>query len=112
MCWRVVETVKRPCRAGLCPRKCYGDCASAALLLPLHASSPQACYIATALAVTPVSPFRPLPQTFRDLMAVDKKVLSGKLRLVLLKGPLGSCVVTGDFDPAKLDETLAAFCKH
>jgi 3-dehydroquinate synthase len=49
-------------------------------------------------------------QQFKDLMAVDKKVLSGKLRLVLLKGQLGSCVVTGDFDPAKLDETLAAFC--
>ena len=47
---------------------------------------------------------------FKELMAVDKKVLSGKLRLVLLKGPLGGCVVTGDFDPAKLDETLAEFC--
>jgi hypothetical protein len=34
------------------------------------------------------------------------------LRLVLLKGPLGGCVVTGDFDPAKLDEKLAAFCTH
>jgi 3-dehydroquinate synthase len=50
-------------------------------------------------------------QTFRELMAVDKKVSDGKLRLVLLKGPLGGCVVTGDFDPAKLDETLAAFCE-
>lgn len=49
--------------------------------------------------------------TFKDLMAVDKKVEAGKLRLVLLKGPLSSCVVTGDFDPAKLDETLAAFCE-
>ena len=48
--------------------------------------------------------------TFKDLMAVDKKVQEGKLRLVLLRGPLGGCVVTGDFDAAKLDETLAAFC--
>jgi 3-dehydroquinate synthase len=48
---------------------------------------------------------------FKELMSVDKKVLAGKLRLVLLKGPLGGCVVTGDFDPAKLDETLAHFCK-
>lgn len=47
---------------------------------------------------------------FRELMAVDKKVADGKLRLVLLKGELGGCVVTGDFDPAKLDETLEAFC--
>lgn len=38
------------------------------------------------------------------------QVLAGKLRLVLLKGPLGGCLVTGDFDPAKLDETLAEFC--
>lgn len=49
-------------------------------------------------------------EQFKSLMAVDKKVLSGQLRLVLLKGPLGGCVVTGDFDPKKLDETLAAFC--
>eukprot|EP00878_Enallax_costatus_P003480 GHUV01003693.1.p1 GENE.GHUV01003693.1~~GHUV01003693.1.p1 ORF type:complete len:444 (+),score=58.55 GHUV01003693.1:282-1613(+) len=47
---------------------------------------------------------------FKELMSVDKKVQDGKLRLVLLKGPLGGCVVTGDFDPAKLDETLAAVC--
>lgn len=64
---------------------------------------------AANLPVTP--PEGMTAQMFRDLMAVDKKVLAGKLRLVLLKGPLGGCVVTGDFDPAKLDETLAAFCK-
>eukprot|EP00877_Chromochloris_zofingiensis_P004279 jgi/Chrzof1/13852/Cz08g15020.t1 len=49
---------------------------------------------------------------FKQLMAVDKKVLAGQLRLVLLKGPLGGCVVTGDFDPTKLDETLHAFCSQ
>ncbi|KAG2428877.1 hypothetical protein HYH02_014200 [Chlamydomonas schloesseri] len=48
-------------------------------------------------------------EQFRSLMAVDKKVLAGKLRLILLRGPLGNCVVTGDFDPAKLEETLAHF---
>ncbi|KXZ56038.1 hypothetical protein GPECTOR_2g1590 [Gonium pectorale] len=47
--------------------------------------------------------------TFKSLMAVDKKVLAGKLRLILLRGPLGNCVVTGDFDPAKLEETLEHF---
>lgn len=47
---------------------------------------------------------------FKSFMAVDKKVLDGKLRLILLKGPLGSCVVTGDFDPAVLVQTLQAFC--
>jgi 3-dehydroquinate synthase len=46
-------------------------------------------------------------------MAVDKKVAAGKLRLVLLKGALGGCVVTGEFDAAKLEETLEHFCnKH
>jgi hypothetical protein len=34
-------------------------------------------------------------------------VQAEKLRLLLMKGPLGGCVVTGDFDAAKLDETLA-----
>ena len=47
---------------------------------------------------------------FKSFMAVDKKVLDGKLRLILLKGPLGNCVVTGQFDPAVLEETLEAFC--
>jgi 3-dehydroquinate synthase len=49
---------------------------------------------------------------FRELMAVDKKVADGKLRLVLLRGELGGCVVTGEFDPSKLDETLEAFCSE
>lgn len=62
------------------------------------------------LPVTP--PESMTVQQFKDLMSVDKKVQAGKLRLVLLKGPLGGCVVTGDFDPAKLDETLNAFCSH
>nr|ACA50282.1 dehydroquinate synthase [Echinacea angustifolia] len=48
---------------------------------------------------------------FRSVMAVDKKVADGLLRLILLKGPLGSCVFTGDYDRKALDETLHAFCK-
>ncbi|KAG2482128.1 hypothetical protein HYH03_018914 [Edaphochlamys debaryana] len=48
-------------------------------------------------------------EQFRSFMAVDKKVLAGKLRLILLQGPLGSCVVTGDFEPRALDDTIAAF---
>ena len=51
-------------------------------------------------------------ERFSSLMAVDKKVAAGKLRLILLKGPLGTCVVTGEFDPAKLKETLTAFCAN
>ncbi len=42
---------------------------------------------------------------FLELMAVDKKVLEGRLRLVLLKG-LGAAVVSGDFDPDLLLATL------
>lgn len=50
-------------------------------------------------------------QSFMDLMAVDKKAANGKLRLILLKGPLGECVFTGDFDQSKLKETLEAYVK-
>jgi 3-dehydroquinate synthase len=44
---------------------------------------------------------------FLNLMAVDKKVLAGKLRLVLLKS-LGQAFVTADFPLAVLEQTLAA----
>lgn len=47
---------------------------------------------------------------FKRIMAVDKKVLDGQLRLILLQGPLGGCVVTGDFSPALFEETLSHFC--
>jgi 3-dehydroquinate synthase len=44
---------------------------------------------------------------FLELMAVDKKVVDGGLRLVLLKA-IGDSVLTSDFDADKLRETLAA----
>ncbi|KAK1372184.1 3-dehydroquinate synthase, chloroplastic-like [Heracleum sosnowskyi] len=50
-------------------------------------------------------------EMFKSVMAVDKKVADGLLRLILLKGPLGSCVFTGEYDRKALDETLHAFCK-
>ena len=40
-----------------------------------------------------------------ELMGMDKKVLGGRIRLVLLHG-LGSAVVTADYDPDALAETL------
>ncbi|XP_051140550.1 3-dehydroquinate synthase, chloroplastic [Andrographis paniculata] len=49
--------------------------------------------------------------TFKSIMAVDKKVADGLLRLILLKGPLGNCVFTGAYDRSALDDTLHAFCK-
>ncbi|XAR58000.1 3-dehydroquinate synthase [Bertholletia excelsa] len=50
-------------------------------------------------------------EMFKSIMAVDKKVADGLLRLILLKGPLGNCVFSGDYDRKALDETLHAFCK-
>lgn len=46
---------------------------------------------------------------FMAHMGLDKKVEAGKLRLVLPK-PMGNAVVTGDFDPDALAETLRSFC--
>lgn len=40
-----------------------------------------------------------------ELMAVDKKIKDGKLRLVLL-GAIGKADLEGDFDPAALEATL------
>jgi 3-dehydroquinate synthase len=48
-------------------------------------------------------------EKFETLMAVDKKAANGQLRLILLKGDLGSCVFTADFDKNMLSETLEAF---
>ncbi|CAN8277716.1 unnamed protein product [Cochlearia groenlandica] len=48
---------------------------------------------------------------FKTIMAVDKKVADGLLRLILLKGPLGNCVFTGDYDRDAMDATLRAFSK-
>ena len=49
------------------------------------------------------------PAQFRELMAHDKKVLDGQLRLVLLKD-LGKAVVTADYDAACLDALLQRVC--
>jgi 3-dehydroquinate synthase len=46
-------------------------------------------------------------ERFLALMAVDKKVLDGQLRLVLLDG-MCHAVVTAEFDPARLRETIGA----
>ncbi len=45
------------------------------------------------------------PERFIELMAVDKKVLAGKLRLVLMKA-VGQALVTADFSADLLKETL------
>lgn len=45
------------------------------------------------------------PETMRNLMALDKKVDSGKLRLVLLKG-CGQAVISADFDKQMLERVI------
>ena len=45
---------------------------------------------------------------FLELMAVDKKVQSGVIRLVLLSG-IGASYISDDYDPNLLRETLDAF---
>jgi len=60
----------------------------------------------TAADLSVASPPELMPQTFRDLVAADKKVQDGRLCLVLLQG-IGTNLVNGDFDPANLVETLS-----
>lgn len=49
------------------------------------------------------------PVHFHELMAVDKKALAGKPRLVLLDA-IGAARVSDDFDENALSRTLAHFC--
>lgn len=49
-------------------------------------------------------------EKFEATMSVDKKVADGVLRLILLKGELGKCVFTSDYDVEKLKKTIQAFC--
>ena len=51
------------------------------------------------------------PDDYMRIMARDKKNVDAKLRLVLLKGGVGECVITEDFDPAALEATLEKFCR-
>jgi len=46
---------------------------------------------------------------FLKLMSVDKKVADGQLRLILLKGALGNCVFTADFDEKAMVSTVDEF---
>ncbi|MES9855641.1 MAG: 3-dehydroquinate synthase [Sedimenticola sp.] len=63
----------------------------------------------TRRANLPVAPPSALgAERFLELMAVDKKVVTGKIRLVLMER-LGSTLVTEDFAAEKLRETLDEF---
>ncbi len=56
----------------------------------------------------PISPPAEMDEAqFMKLMAIDKKVVDGELRLVLLKA-IGDAIVTGDFKAELLGETLGS----
>lgn len=57
------------------------------------------------LPVTPPSDMT--AQDFARFMSVDKKVLDGQLRLILLRR-IGEAIVTGDFQQGLLEQTLRA----
>lgn len=60
----------------------------------------------TEKAGLPVSPPAAMDaERFLDLMAVDKKVVTGRIRLILLE-KLGRALITEDFDGRLLTETL------
>ena len=64
--------------------------------------------VALAEAGLPVVPPQEMtPAHFMEHMAVDKKVLDGRLRLVLLR-QLGEAVVTDDYPNEILQATLSA----
>lgn len=65
----------------------------------------QALIERAGLPVNPPASIR--PERLLELMQVDKKVLGGQLRLVLLRR-IGQAVVTADFDHAALTATLNA----
>lgn len=46
---------------------------------------------------------------FLELMSVDKKVENGQLRLILLKGSIGDCVLTSEFDYSAMVGTIDDF---
>jgi 3-dehydroquinate synthase len=66
-------------------------------------------FIAARLPVT--GPASMGKSDYHQLMAVDKKVQGGQLRLVLLK-QLGHAVLTQDFTLEELDETLTAYTQN
>jgi 3-dehydroquinate synthase len=65
----------------------------------------RACSLIERAGLPTVPPAELGPDQFLSLMSVDKKVLDGKLRLVLLKA-IGRACVTDEFELAKLYETL------
>jgi len=88
-----------------------GMCVAADLSMRLGWLKPAECVRAAAVIERAGLPTR-LPRRLTterllDLMAVDKKVQAGRLRLILLEG-IGAARIRDDFDPAALKQSLAA----
>jgi 3-dehydroquinate synthase len=90
-----------------------GLCMAAEMSARLGWISAETAERVTALVARAELPVRPpegmTPDDFRRLMARDKKVAGGRIRLVLLRA-IGEATMTADFDPAALDQTLEHFC--
>ncbi|HLS82308.1 MAG TPA: 3-dehydroquinate synthase, partial [Steroidobacter sp.] len=56
----------------------------------------------------PIAPPRIGAQRALELMGLDKKVLAGRIRLVLLRS-IGRADVVADYPPAVLEATLQAY---
>jgi 3-dehydroquinate synthase len=88
-----------------------GMCMAAAMsarlgwLRPEQVERVQALVAAAGLPVKP--PAEVSPERFLELMAVDKKVLDGQLRLVLMRD-VGESVISAEFDTDTLRQTLDA----
>jgi 3-dehydroquinate synthase len=88
-----------------------GMCMAAAMsarlgwLRPEQVDRVQALVAAAGLPVKP--PAEVTPERFLELMAVDKKVLDGQLRLVLMRD-VGESVISAEFDTDTLRQTLDA----
>lgn len=77
----------------------------------LDVADAERCSALVAAAGLPLRPPAGMtPVDFRRLMAGDKKVAGGQLRLVLLRA-LGEAVLTADFDDAALESCLQHFCR-
>lgn len=95
----------------------HGEAVGAGMVMACELSnrlgwvSPADVERATAIIAAAKLPVAPPPEMTKDdflsTMAVDKKVLDGQLRLVLLKS-IGHAIVTSDFDPIELSSQLDA----
>jgi len=75
-------------------------------LSPEECTRIQAIFEQAHLPIYPPSVAQMSNQTYLDLMAGDKKVQAGTIRLVLLK-TIGQAYVTGDYPRALLEQTLS-----